>query len=417
MKRPELLVPANNLEVFKEAVYYGADAIYIGGEVFGLRAKAKNFTREEMAEAVAFAHEHGVKVHVTVNILAHDEDLKDAREYLSELKEIRPDALIIADPGMYGLAKEICPEIDRHISTQANNTNSLTYRFWYEQGAKRVVSARELSLKEIKEIRANIPDDLEIESFIHGAMCISYSGRCLLSNYFTGRDANHGECTHPCRWKYAVVEEQRPGEYLPVYENERGTYIFNSKDLCMIEHIPELIDAGIDSFKIEGRMKTALYVATVARTYRRAIDDYMNDPSVYEANMDWYREEIAKCTYRQFTTGFYFGKPSEEAQVYGSNTYINEYTYLGIVYETMEHIPVASKAGDYVRISQRNKFCRGDVIEIMKPDGRNIETVVEEIYDETGDRQDSAPHPKQTLYLKLSQPAEVYDILRCRTTV
>lgn len=417
MKRPELLVPANNLEVFKEAVYYGADAIYIGGEVFGLRAKAKNFTREEMAEAVAFAHEHRVKVHVTVNILAHDEDLKDAREYLSELKEIRPDALIIADPGMYGLAKEICPEIDRHISTQANNTNSLTYRFWYEQGAKRVVSARELSLKEIKEIRANIPDDLEIESFIHGAMCISYSGRCLLSNYFTGRDANHGECTHPCRWKYAVVEEQRPGEYLPVYENERGTYIFNSKDLCMIEHIPELIDAGIDSFKIEGRMKTALYVATVARTYRRAIDDYMNDPSVYEANMDWYREEIAKCTYRQFTTGFYFGKPSEEAQVYGSNTYINEYTYLGIVYETMEHIPVASKAGDYVRISQRNKFCRGDVIEIMKPDGRNIETVVEEIYDETGDRQDSAPHPKQTLYLELSQPAEVYDILRCRTTV
>ncbi len=437
MKHPELLVPANNPEVFKEAVYYGADAIYIGGEVFGLRAKAKNFTREEMAEAVAFAHEHGVKVHVTVNILAHDEDLKDAREYLSELKEIGPDALIIADPGMYGLAKEICPEIDRHISTQANNTNSLTYRFWYEQGAKRVVSARELSLKEIKEIRANIPDELEIESFIHGAMCISYSGRCLLSNYFTGRDANHGECTHPCRWKYAVVEEQRPGEYLPVYENERGTYIFNSKDLCMIEHIPELMDAGIDSFKIEGRMKTALYVATVARTYRRAIDDYMRDPSVYEANMDWYREEIAKCTYRQFTTGFYFGKPSEEAQVYGSNTYINEYTYLGIVYETVDPAfnmgkgyasEIAAKAGRlhedgtnadnsayYVRTEQRNKFCRGDVIEIMKPDGRNIETVVEEIYDENWDKQDSAPHPKQTLFLKLSQPAEVYDILRCRT--
>lgn len=402
-------MPANNLEVFKEAVYYGADAVYIGGEVFGLRAKAKNFTMDEMAEAVSFAHEHGVKVHVTVNILAHDSDLKDAREYLGELKGIGPDALIIADPGIYGLAKEICPDIERHISTQANNTNYLTYRFWYEQGAKRVVSARELSLEEIKDIRANIPDDMEIESFIHGAMCISYSGRCLLSNYFTGRDANHGECTHPCRWKYAVVEEQRPGEYLPVYQNERGTYIFNSKDLCMIEYIPELIDAGIDSFKIEGRMKTALYVATVARTYRKAIDDYMESPDRYRENLDWYREEITKCTYRGFTTGFYFGKPAHEAQVYGTNTYINEYTYLGIVYELMD-----TANGRMVKIEQRNKFNRGDLIEIMKPDGRNIETVVEAIYDESLSEQDSAPHSKQTLYVKLSESAEVYDILRCK---
>ncbi len=308
MKKVELLVPANSPEVLKEAVYYGADAVYIGGEVFGLRAKAKNFSADEMKEAVIFAHEHGVKVHVTVNILAHNEDLKDAEGYLTGLRDIGPDALIVADPGMFTLARKICPDIDIHISTQANNTNYLTYRFWYEQGAKRVVSARELSLEEIKEIRNNIPDDLEIESFIHGAMCISYSGRCLLSNYFTGRDANHGECTHPCRWKYAVVEEQRPGEYLPVYENERGTYIFNSKDLCMIEHIPELIEAGIDSFKIEGRMKTALYVATVARTYRKAIDDYLKSPDLYRSNMDWYREEIRKCTYRDFTTGFYFGK-------------------------------------------------------------------------------------------------------------
>ena len=273
MRKPELLVPASSLEVLKVAVIFGADAVYIGGEVFGLRAKAKNFSMEDMKEGVEFAHAHGVKVYVTANILAHNQDLEGVRAYFAELKEIGPDALIISDPGVYRIAMEVCPEIERHISTQANNTNYGTYQFWYEQGAKRVVTARELSLAEIKEIREHIPEEMEIETFIHGAMCISYSGRCLLSNYFTGRDANQGACTHPCRWKYAVVEESRPGEYLPVYENERGTYIFNSKDLCMIEHIPDLLDAGIDSYKIEGRMKTALYVATVARTYRKAVYD------------------------------------------------------------------------------------------------------------------------------------------------
>ena len=304
MKKPELLVPSSSLEVLKEAVIFGADAVYIGGEAFGLRAKAKNFTTEEMREGIKFAHDHNVKVHVTANILAHNEDIENAGEYFEELRSMKPDALIIADPGMFTIAKRVCPEIDIHISTQANNTNYLTYLFWHEQGAKRVVSARELSLKEIKEIRSRIPADMEIESFIHGAMCISYSGRCLLSSFLAGRDANRGECTHPCRWKYSVMEEERPGEYFPVFENERGTYIFNSKDLCMIEYIPELIDAGIDSFKIEGRMKTALYVAAVARTYRKAIDDYFEDPQKYRDNMDWYREEIAKCTYRRFTTGF-----------------------------------------------------------------------------------------------------------------
>lgn len=328
MRNIELLVPASSLEVLKVAVVFGADAVYIGGEVYGLRAKAKNFSKDDMIEGIAFAHEHGVKVYVTANILAHNQDLQGVREYFEELKEIGPDALIIADPAVFTLAREICPEIEAHISTQANNTNYGTYQFWHKLGASRVVSARELSLAEIKEIRRNIPDDLEIETFIHGAMCISYSGRCLLSNYFTGRDANQGACTHPCRWKYAVMEEQRPGEYLPVYENERGTYIFNSKDLCMIEHIPELIDAGIDSFKIEGRMKTALYVATVARTYRKAIDDYLESEEKYRANMNWYLEQISNCTYRQFTTGFFFGKPSDEAQIYDSNTYIKEYTYL-----------------------------------------------------------------------------------------
>lgn len=409
MKKPELLIPASSLEVLKTAVIFGADAVYIGGEAFGLRAKAKNFSPEEMAEGISFAHAHGVRVHVTVNILAHNYDLDGARAYFRELKELKPDALIIADPGMFTLAREICPEIDIHISTQANNTNYMTYRFWYGQGAKRVVAARELSLAEIKEIRANIPEDLEIESFIHGAMCISYSGRCLLSSYFTGRDANRGACTHPCRWKYAVVEETRPGEYLPVYENDRGTYIFNSKDLCMIEHIPELIDAGIDSFKIEGRMKTALYVATVARTYRKAIDDCLESEEKYRANMDWYRAEISKCTYRQFTTGFYFGKPDEGAQIYDESTYVNEYTYLGIVGDLTQ---TAGKT--CARIEQRNKFCVGDSIEIMKPDGSNVPVEVLAMYDEEGESVESCPHSKQVIDVELSNIPKRFDILRVR---
>lgn len=402
-KHPELLIPASSLEVLKTAVIFGADAVYIGGEAFGLRAKAKNFSMDDMKEGIAFAHAHGVKVYVTANILAHNEDLAGVREYFEELKEIKPDALIIADPGVFDLAKEICPEIDRHISTQANNTNYGTYNFWRRQGASRVVSARELSLAEINELRENIPADLEIETFVHGAMCISYSGRCLLSSYFTGRDANRGACTHPCRWKYAVVEETRPGEYMPVYENERGTYIFNSKDLCMIEHIPELIDAGIDSFKIEGRMKTALYVATVARTYRRAIDDYLEDPALYEKNMPWYLDQISNCTYRQFTTGFFFGKPDENTQIYDSNTYNKEYTYLGIVDEVKDGM---------CRITQKNKFSVGETIEIMKPDGRNIDAPVMRILNEDGEEQKSAPHSRQVLWVQLGETPGRYDILR-----
>lgn len=404
VKKPELLIPAGSLEVLKTAVAFGADAVYIGGEAFGLRAKAKNFERDEMEEGIRFAHAHGAKVHVTANILAHNRDLQGAEDYFMELKELKPDALIIADPGMFMLAKRICPEIDIHISTQANNTNYETFKFWYGQGAKRVVSARELSLEEIKEIRRKVPQDLEIESFIHGAMCISYSGRCLLSSYFTGRDANQGACTHPCRWKYSVMEESRPGEYFPVFENDRGTYIFNSKDLCMIEHIPEMIEAGIDSFKIEGRMKTVLYVATVARTYRRAIDDYLESPEKYRANMDWYRAEAAKCTHRHFTTGFYFGKPDGGTQIYDASTYVNEYIYLG----TVEAADEKGRA----RISQRNKFCVGDRIEIMKPDGENLEAEVFSLTTENGETVESAPHPKQVLYVEMDQRADMGDILR-----
>ncbi|CBL36380.1 Collagenase and related proteases [butyrate-producing bacterium SM4/1] len=404
MRKRELLIPAGSLDVLKTAVIYGADAVYIGGEAFGLRAKAKNFTTEDMKEGIAFAHERGVKVYVTANILAHNDDLAGVEQYFEELREIRPDALIISDPGVFAIARRILPDMEIHISTQANNTNYETFLFWYGLGAKRVVTARELSLEEIRQIRDRIPEDMEIESFIHGAMCISYSGRCLLSNYFVGRDANQGACTHPCRWKYSVVEETRPGEYLPVYENERGTFIFNSKDLCMIEHIPEMIEAGIDSFKIEGRMKTALYVATVARTYRKAIDDYLESPEKYRENMEWYKAEIGKCTYREFTTGFYFHKPESDAQIYDSNTYVKNYTYIGTVEEVC--------GDDSFLMEQKNKFSVGESIEIMKPDGRNIPVSVEEICDEEGVQMESAPHPKQRLKVRLSVSPEPYDILR-----
>ena len=404
MKKPELLIPAGSLEVLKVAVRYGADAVYVGGEAFGLRANAKNFSMEDLREGIAYAHEHNVKVYVTANIYAHNEDLSGVRAYFEELKEIRPDALLISDPGVYSIWAEVCPEIDLHVSTQSNNVNYGTFLFWQKLGAKRVVTGRELSLAEIKEIRANIPDDLEIETFVHGAMCISYSGRCLLSNYMTGRDANRGACTHPCRWQYSVVEEKRPGEYMPVFENERGTFIFNSKDLCMVEHLPDMIDAGIDSLKVEGRMKTALYVATVARTYRKAIDDYFEDPKKYEANMPWYLDQISDGTYRQFTTGFFYGKPDNTAQIYEANTYIKTYTYLGTVQGMDEDGRIV--------LTQKNKFCVGDTIEIMKPNGENIAVTVRSIRDGEGNEMPSAPHSKQELHVDIGMAAEPLDILR-----
>lgn len=404
MHKTELLVPAGSLEVLKTAVRYGADAVYIGGEHFGLRAKAHNFTIAEMQEGIAFAHANQCKVYVTVNIFAHNQDIEGIREYFRSLQTVDVDALIISDPGVLMLAKELLPQVEIHISTQANNTNYETYKFWYGLGAKRVVAARELSLAEIKEIRANIPGGMEIEAFVHGAMCISYSGRCLLSHYFTGRDANQGACTHPCRWKYAVMEEQRPGEYLPVEEDERGTYIFNSKDLCMIEYIPELIDAGIDSLKIEGRMKTALYAATVARTYRKALDDYAESPERYREQMEYYRQEIAKGTYRQFTTGFYFGKSDAASQIYDNNTYIKEYTYLGMVNEVDQ--------SGRVMIEQRNKFSVGENIEAMLFDGGNQYLTVKGIWDEEGRSVLSAPHPKQKLWVDFGGELPIGCIIR-----
>lgn len=404
--KPELLVPASSLEVLKVAVVYGADAVYIGGDLYGLRAKAKNFSPEEMREGIDFAHAHGKRVFVTANITAHNRDLEGIREYFRDLRDRKPDALIISDPGVFAIAREICPEIEIHVSTQANNVNYGTFLFWQQQGASRVVSARELSIQEIKEIRAHIPDDLEIETFVHGAMCISYSGRCLLSNYFTGRDANLGACTHPCRWKYYLVEESRPGEYLPVEENERGTYIFNSKDLCMIEHIPDLVDAGIDSFKIEGRMKTALYVADVARTYRQAIDDYFISPELYESRRDYYVDEISKCTYRQYTTGFFYGPATHDAQIYDNSTYVKKYTYLGIV-------GGVDDAG-FARMEQKNKFCVGDSVEIMSPSGRDRTVTVEKMLDERGRETDSCPHPGEKIRVRFSEVPDAMDIIRVR---
>ncbi len=404
MQETELLIPAGSLPVLRTAVCYGADAVYIGGEDFGLRAKAHNFTLEEMREGIRFAHSHGCKVYITANIFAHNADLGGIRDYFGQLRQIGPDALIISDPGVFLLAREQLPEVEIHISTQANTTNYETCRFWHQLGAKRIVAARELSLTELQELRQNMPEEMELEAFVHGAMCISYSGRCLLSHYFTGRDANQGACTHPCRWKYAVVEEQRPGEYLPVEEDERGTYIFNSKDLCMIEHIPELIEAGIDSLKIEGRMKTALYVATVARTYRRALEDYRKSPVLYQQNMDYYRSEIAKCTYRQFTTGFYFGKTDAHAQIYDNNTYIREYTYLG----TVEAIDESG----WLVLEQRNKFSVGEEIEAMLFDGENQVLDVQGIQDEEGRPMEAAPHPKQMLHVNVGTELPVGCIIR-----
>ena len=403
-KKPELLMPAGSPEVLETAIRYGADAVYIGGEAFSLRAKAKNFSPEEMKRSVEFAHEAGKKVYVTANILAHNEDIREAEEYFAELAQIRPDALIISDPGIFTIAGRVCPDIDIHISTQANNVNYETFLFWHRLGAVRVVTGRELSLEEIRQIRDRIPDDLEIETFVHGAMCISYSGRCLLSNYLAGRDANHGECSHPCRWKYALMEETRPGEYMPVFENERGTYILNSRDLCMVEHLPDLISAGIDSFKVEGRMKNALYAAAVARTYRKAIDDYYEDPALYEEHMDWYRGQIAGCTYRPFTTGFFYGKPGEESQIYESNTYITDYTYLGIAGR--------GPGENTIVLSQRNKFSVGEDVEILKTDGRDLKAKVLSITDSEGNPMESAPHPKQEVIVALDCPASPGDVLR-----
>ena len=375
---PELLAPAGSLEHLKAAVSAGADAIYMGGEKFGARAYAQNFSREDMEAGVKFAHENGVKVYVTANIVAHNEDLEGIREYFRELKEVGPDALIISDPGVFMIAKEVCPEIERHISTQANNTNYETFLFWYRLVAKRVVTARELSLEEIRQIRAHIPDDLEIETFIHGAMCISYSGRCLLSNYLAGRDANRGACAQPCRWNYHVMESTRPGQYFPVEETDEGTYIFNAKDLCMIEHLPELLDAGVDSLKIEGRNKSAYYVSVITNAYRGALDAAIAGAPAPA----WTQQEVVQVSHREYCTGFFFGR-EQAGQRYESSSYVRNCDVAAVV-QRWEN--------GRLYLSQRNRFFAGDALEVLAPGQAPVSITAAQLQDGDGQSIETANH-------------------------
>ncbi len=406
MKNIELLAPAGDLEKLKIAINYGADAVYIGGEFLSLRAKARNFTDAEMQEGVKYAHDRGKKVYVTVNIIAHNEDFEGMKEYFEKLGNLNVDGLIISDLGVFSVARDVLPEMEIHISTQANTTNLHSAKMWQKLGAKRVVLARELSFEEIKGIKDALPD-LDIESFIHGAMCISYSGRCLLSNYMANRDANKGECAHACRWKYNLVEEKRPGEYMPVFEDERGTYIYNSKDLCMIGHIPELVKAGVTSFKIEGRIKTAFYVATIIKIYREAINDYLKDEELYRSKFEYYMEEIRKCSHRDFTTGFYNGKPDNEAQIYTHNSYIRNYDFAALVIGEQDE-------NGYCLIEQRNKFVVGDELELMSPNCEIIKFTVTDLINTKGEQVLEAPHPQEKLRMKVDFKVSEMDIFRMK---
>lgn len=401
----ELLAPAGDLEKLKTAILYGADAVYFGGEMFSLRAGAGNLSIEEMKEGIAFAHERGKRCYLTVNIFAHNEDIEPLTTYLEQIKDLGLDAFIVSDPGIVDLIQEVIPGAEIHLSTQANMTNYRTAGFWHKMGVKRLVLARELTLPEIRQIRENIPQEMEIEAFVHGAMCISYSGRCLLSNFMIERDANRGMCAHPCRWKYALVEEKRPGEYYPVEEDQRGTYILNSRDLCMIEHIPDIVNAGIMSAKIEGRMKSIFYVATVVHAYRKAIDAYFTDPEGYSFDQSW-MTELKKVSHREFTTGFYFHQPTNLDQNYQTSAYTREYSFVGLVKEYDE------KTG-FALVEQRNKMTVGEEIEIFGPDidyfTQNITAMMDA---ESGEILESAPHPQQLLKMKMDYPVKPHYILR-----
>lgn len=404
MIKPELLAPGGSLEKLKTAIEYGADAVYIGGEAYGLRVAAENFSIDEMRQGIEFAHSRGKKVYLTANIIPHNSDIADFEDYVNQIRPLGFDAVLVADLGMFDILKKTAPELEIHISTQANNVNYRSACVWHEMGAKRVVLAREMSLAEIREIREKIPEDLEIEAFVHGAMCISYSGRCLLSNYMTARDANLGACAHPCRWNYSLVEQTRPGEYMPIFENERGSFIFNSKDLCMIEHIPELVAAGITSLKLEGRVKTSYYLATVVKAYREEIDRYFADPEGYtfdKAQLD----EICKVSHRPYTTGFYFGKPTGEEQVYTDSSYIRDYDLIGIVTDYNPETKIAT-------VSQRNRFFATDEIEIMQPKRAFFTQTAQGMTNEDGELLEVANHAAMTVLLPTAQPVVPGAMLR-----
>ncbi len=402
MLKPELLSPAGNMEKLEVAVAYGADAVYLGGERFGLRTAAASFDGKNLKRAVSFAHRNGVKVYVTVNIFAHNRDIAELPAYLKQLREMGVDGIIVADPGVIQLASEVVPCLPVHVSTQANTTNWLAARLWEQMGARRIVLARELSLAEIKEIRNNAK--LELEVFVHGAMCISYSGRCLLSNYMTGRDANMGDCAQACRWKYALVEEKRPGEYFPIAEDERGAYILSSRDLCLLEHIPRLVEAGVNSFKIEGRVKSIHYVATITSVYRKAIDAFMKDPRGYTVDPSWI-QEIGKVSNREYITGFIDGPPGKDGFIPVKGIYSRPYTFVGVVtgYDAKN---------ERLQVEQRNHFSRGEVLEVMPPGGEVFTYHVREMYDDEGRPVERAPHPRQTIYLPGMQALPPYTILR-----
>lgn len=406
MNRVELLAPAGDLEKLKVAVHYGADAVYVGGESFSLRTASKNFSTEQLKEGIAFVHAHGRRIYLTLNIIPHDADIRELEAYLQTLKGLELDGLIVSDPGTILAAQRHLPDVPVHLSTQANTTNAYTAEFWHRQGVKRVVLARELSLEELKDLRQNTPPELELECFVHGAMCISYSGRCLLSNYLAGRDANQGACAHPCRWKYALVEEKRPGEYIPVMEEGGGTYFFNSKDLCLIEHLPQLIKAGMGSLKIEGRVKSSYYVATVVRAYRAALDAYLADPAGYRFNPLW-MEELQKASHRDFTTGFYSGNAGREAQTYETSSYIRNYDIVAIVksYDPETGIAV---------VEQRNHFRQGETLEIMSPDLNDAAFAVDFMTDSDGSPIEVAPHPQQIIRIKTPVAVNPLDIIRKR---
>lgn len=400
--KPELLAPAGNLEKLKMALIYGADAVYMGGKAFGLRAFGDNFDDNELKQGIDFAHSLGKKAYITVNIFPHNEDLLDLPEYIKHLETIGADAIIVSDLGVFRIVRQVAPSLPIHISTQANSTNWSTVQFWQDLKATRVVLARELSLADIQLIRQKV--DIELEAFVHGAMCMSYSGRCLISNYLTGRDANRGECAQPCRWKYHVMEESRPGVYLPVLEDERGTYIFNSKDLCLISHISELMDSGLHSFKIEGRMKSIHYVATVVKVYREAIDSYASSSGPFTVKQEWL-EELQKVSHREYTTGFYFNKTTQQDQIYTSSSYIQTHDFIGLV---KEYDPATGMAV----VEQRNNMKVGETIEVMQPGAANFVQTIGKMFDAEGNSIAVAPHPQQIVTMPVSQPVVPYAMLR-----
>ena len=401
MKKPELLAPAGTMEKLQMALTYGADAAYLGGTQFGLRAFGGNFTNDEIRSAVQLAHGMGRKIYVTVNVFPHNDDFVTLPDYLRFLAEAGVDAVLVADLGVFMCAREVVPALPVHISTQANNVNWRTVRAWQELGAARVVLARELSREEIREIRRQT--DVELELFVHGAMCISYSGRCLLSSYFTGRDANRGGCAQSCRWKYALVEESRPGEYYPVAEDARGTYIMNSKDLCLLPYLDEVIVSGIDSLKIEGRMKSVHYVASVVKAYRMALDAACTG-APYEVRSEW-TEELGKVSHRAYTTGFFLGKTTAADQIYGSSSYEQTSDFVGLVRAYDAESGVAT-------VEQRNNMKLGQEVEVFQPRGVSFRQELREMWDADGQPITAAPHPQQIVRIRMAQTVEPSSILR-----